>query len=67
MVIIAVEAKTLLLHVSDDGQNPAFSHTGGIGIHSMQERAAELGGTFSIHASEDGGTRVEVHLPLEVA
>jgi two-component system NarL family sensor kinase len=66
-VAIDVEAKTLVLRVSDDGRSFAANHTGGIGLQSMQERAAELGGTFSIHAEENGGTRVEVRLPLEMA
>jgi two-component system NarL family sensor kinase len=67
MVVIAVEANMLVLHVSDDGRSLAGSHTGGIGIQSMQERAAELGGALSIHVEENGGTRVEVRLPLEMA
>lgn len=67
MVAIDVEATTLVLNVSDDGRSPAISPPGGIGIQSMQERTAELGGTFSIHAGEGGGTRVEVRLPLEMA
>jgi signal transduction histidine kinase len=66
-VVIDVEAATLVLNVSDDGQSPAISPPSGIGLQSMQERAAELGGTFSIHAGEGGGTRVEVRLPLEMA
>jgi signal transduction histidine kinase len=66
MVAIDVEATTLVLSVSDDGRSPAISRTSGIGLQSMQERAAELGGTFSIQAEENGGTRVEARLPLEV-
>jgi len=31
----------------------------------MQERAAELGGTFSIQPAKAGGTRIVVRLPLE--
>jgi len=30
----------------------------------MRERAAELGGSFSIEAVEDGGTRVLASLPV---
>jgi len=66
-VAIDVEAQTLVLRVSDDGRSLAANHTSGIGLQSMQERAAELGGTFSIHAEEEGGTCVEVRLPLEMA
>jgi signal transduction histidine kinase len=67
LAAIEVEASALILRVSDDGQGPAASYTGGIGLQSMQERAAELGGTFSIQANEDNGTCLEVRLPLEVA
>jgi two-component system NarL family sensor kinase len=67
MVAIDVEEATLVLRVSDDGRSPAISQTSGIGLQSMQERAAELGGTFSIQVEENGGTRVEVRLPLEMA
>ncbi len=67
VVVIAVEAKTLILRVSDDGRSTAVNHTAGIGIQSMRERAAELGGTISIHVGENDGTRVEVRLPLEMA
>ena len=34
-------------------------------LHSMQERAAELGGTFSIQPTTAGGVCIVVHLPLE--
>ena len=66
IVSIEVETKTLCLRVSDDGQRPDLNYSGGIGIQSMEERAVELGGTFSIRPGEGGGTCVEVHLPLEV-
>ena len=34
-----------------------------VGIHSMVERAAEVGGTLPVQATSTGG-RVEAHLPL---
>ena len=36
----------------------------GVGVSSMRERAAELGGTLTIEGQAPGGTRVLAHLPL---
>ncbi len=54
------------LEVSDDGVGiPAGgARTLGVGLHSMRERAEELGGSCRIEASAMGGTRVVARLPL---
>ena len=53
----------LTLEVADDGA--AAGHwTAGVGIRSMHERAAELGGHCEVGPSDHGG-RVRVTLPLE--
>lgn len=65
VVEIQVETGRLTLSVTDDGHTLPAGHTTGIGLHSMQERAAELGGTFSIQPAKAGGTCIVVHLPLE--
>ena len=53
--------------VIDDGggdvRAPAHGH--GVGLASMRERAAELGGTCTIDARPARGTRVSVRLPLQ--
>ena len=36
----------------------------GVGVSSMRERAAELGGTCSLETPPTGGTRVSVYLPV---
>jgi two-component system NarL family sensor kinase len=65
VVEIRVETGQLSLSVTDDGHYLPEGHTAGVGLHSMQERAAELGGTFSIQPAKAGGTRIVVRLPLE--
>jgi signal transduction histidine kinase len=55
----------LELVVEDDGQGIPEQHTGGVGLLSMRERAAELGGTLAISAVANGrGTRIEARLPI---
>jgi len=63
----------LIVEVSDDGVGvgapklPGWSGQagGGIGLVSMRERAAEIGGEFAIGRGEGGGTRVWAALPLQ--
>jgi signal transduction histidine kinase len=55
----------LHIEVADDGAGFAVGRAGGLGLHSMRERAAELGGTFSVAAAAGGGTVVHAMLPVE--
>jgi signal transduction histidine kinase len=57
-------ADALSLEVRDDGVGLPSNHQTGVGIASMRERAAELGGTCLIESGVTGGTHVLVHLPL---
>ena len=51
--------------VSDDGLGLPSQHRAGVGLASMRERAAELGGTCVIVSGRgSGGTHVLVRLPL---
>jgi len=51
--------------VADDGHGIRADRPAGVGLTSMRERAAELGGTVSIGAAHDGpGTRLALRLPL---
>ena len=65
VVELQLEQGQLTLRVTDDGSSLPAGHTSGIGLHSMPERAAELGGTFSIQPAKASGTCIVVHLPLE--
>jgi len=66
-VSITVDRHTLVVDIRDDGSGlPAQRHAG-VGLRSMYERAAELGGTCTIETAPTGGTSVRVHLPLVAA
>lgn len=54
----------LHLEITDDGIGIASDRHAGIGLNSMRERAAELGGTFVIEPDSERGTRVTARLPL---
>ncbi|MFQ5943909.1 MAG: GAF domain-containing sensor histidine kinase [Anaerolineales bacterium] len=54
----------LIVEISDNGVGLPAEPRGGLGHLSMRERAEELGGTFVIGPSPDGGTRVCASLPL---
>jgi two-component system, NarL family, sensor kinase len=57
----------LHVEVVDDGIGigvPALNDGGGVGLSSMRERAAELGGDCLVEADREGGTRVFATLPL---
>ncbi len=61
-VILQADDSALVIDVADVGTtNDAW--TAGVGIASMRERAAELGGTLTA-ASSPGGGRVRAVLPL---
>ncbi len=63
-VTIEVSNHQLTLSVTDNGQGMPEDLTGGVGVRSMRERAAELGGTLSVQPGENGGTRLIARLPL---
>lgn len=54
----------LRLEISDDGVGLAAEARAGVGLISMRERAAELGGRCVIESRPEGGTRVLAQLPL---
>jgi NarL family two-component system sensor histidine kinase LiaS len=54
------------LTIADDGRGFALTdgQPGGIGLHSMRERLAEVGGSISIQSQPGAGTRVLARCPL---
>jgi len=53
----------LCLEIIDDGRGLPQDYHVGVGMASMRERAAELGGVWGIEAATPSGTRVRVRLP----
>jgi signal transduction histidine kinase len=56
----------VVLEVADDGVgfDPSASYPGHLGLVSMRERAAAVGGTLTIHSAPGAGTRITADLPL---
>ncbi|MDI2125243.1 sensor histidine kinase [Yinghuangia seranimata] len=62
---VRITAGELLeVEIRDDGTGIGRTHTAGTGLHSMAERAAEIGGTCTIASGPSGGTAVRALLPL---
>jgi signal transduction histidine kinase len=55
---------TLRIGIRDDGTGIAEEATAGVGLGSMQERAAEVGGLATVQSLPGRGTTVAVELPL---
>jgi signal transduction histidine kinase len=54
----------LELEVSDDGDGIPARFRANVGLDSMRERAAELGGICTIERGPGGGTRVRARIPM---
>ncbi len=67
IIRLTVNAATshLLVEVEDDGRGLPPDAITGIGLHSMRERAEELGGSLDIHPRASSGTLVRARLPFQ--
>jgi signal transduction histidine kinase len=61
---LAVDRDGLVVEVIDDGLGIDPAAPAGVGLHSIDERAAEVGGEVDLHARPGGGTIVRARLPL---
>ena len=53
----------VLLCIADNGAGFAAEHAQqGVGLHSMQERLAQLGGTLQVTSQKDAGTQITARL-----
>jgi PAS domain S-box-containing protein len=59
----------VIMEISDDGRgfDATTSYPGHLGLHSMRERAAKLGGTFQIESAEGQGTTTCIRIPRQGA
>src|SRR5262249_35474692 len=63
-ICLALEPTVLSVEVSDDGRGLPPERPAGVGLGSMRERAAELGGRCEVGPGPEGGTRVQAWLPM---
>ncbi|HVO70360.1 MAG TPA: histidine kinase [Aggregatilineaceae bacterium] len=66
-VVRLIVDQGLTVEVCDDGRGITADHRIGVGLHSMRERAEELGGTFTIESRPESGTQIRAHFPLSTA
>jgi signal transduction histidine kinase len=59
-----VENDLLVIEVIDNGKGLDANHHAGVGLTSMHERAAELGGECVIENIPEGGARVRAWVPI---
>jgi signal transduction histidine kinase len=65
--VTVVRDEVLVLVVQDDGVGLGHQVRRGVGLSSMQERAAEIGGTCQVTSADGSGARVEIRLPVTPA
>jgi signal transduction histidine kinase len=59
-----IDKNTLQIEVVDDGCGLPDGYVPGVGLKSIRERTAELGGAYGIEPRTGGGTRLWVRLPI---
>ncbi len=64
MVTLKAEGSDLVAEISDDGQGFELETATGVGLSTMQERAAIVGGKLEIESEAGHGTRVRLRAPV---
>jgi signal transduction histidine kinase len=65
MVTLEAENDRLILTICDDGVGLPSQPEMGMGLHSMRERAEELGGTLAVRPNTPAGSCIVAQFPLE--
>jgi signal transduction histidine kinase len=65
-VVLELQDTQVGLMVADDGRgfHPDGKFPGHLGLESMRERAAAVGGTLEIHSAPGKGTRLQARIPI---
>jgi len=65
---LARQEREVFLEVCDNGKgfDPTGPFPGHLGVRSMRERVAKIGGTLTIKSAPGQGTCIHVRVPLEV-
>ena len=63
-VSLRVQGSGLVAEVADDGRGFGAGTVPGVGLRSMRERAAALGGELEVESEPKKGTRVRIRVPL---
>ena len=66
-VCLYTDGNEVALTIVDDGHGVAAGAAPGVGLRSMRERAAELGGRVELAPGPSGGLAVNVRLPCATA
>jgi len=61
---VKMDRGDLLVEVSDDGRRFGSESSPGVGLSSMRERAALIGGELEIESEVEHGTKVRLRVPL---
>lgn len=65
LVTLKKEGEDLVAEVSDDGVGFGAENVPGVGMSSMRERAAAIGGRLLIESSPGQGTSVQLRVPMK--
>ena len=63
-VTVWAEGADVVAEVSDDGRGFVPGGPGGVGLKSMRERTAALGGVLEVESEPGAGTRVRLRVPM---
>ncbi|WP_433059332.1 sensor histidine kinase [Dactylosporangium sp. CS-033363] len=66
-IALTAGERDLVVEIRDDGAGIPPGTPSGVGLVSLRERAAELGGRCEIECPAGGGTLVRAHLPLSTS
>ena len=66
-VTLAYTPESVRLVVRDDGCGFPAAAGDGFGLSGMRSRAAQVGGTLTVHSTADTGTTLELEVPLPAA